>query len=108
MNKAYLERHTRKALPTEESFFKAYCNGPVCIVYPSWYNRYKPPKPSYPRDLDLNLTSSDCGWDQTQDAAVVYFALSPDKITDWFLEDQMGQIRFESTLSVRWQDPNVS
>ena len=87
---------------------QAYCTLSACLVAPSYYNKYMPPKPYLARAYDLNMTNPECLWDYNTDTVVVDVQLPIMQVTEISLSDHGGSISFEGGFSIAWADPELT
>ena len=85
---------------------QAYCTLSACLVAPSYYNKYMPPKPYLARAYDLNMSNPDCLWDYNTDTVVVDVQLPIMQVQRIALSDHGGSIAFEGGFSTPGLTPS--
>lgn len=90
--------------------YGAFCNAAVCAVFPNFYNKFRPPKTlrtgRATEGSENAFTYTDCVAEDTNEVLTVNVDLDA-KVENVTFHDQYGEISFDMTVGLAWQDPLI-
>ena len=96
-----LEMH--EDLSMKQQFYTAFCASGVCVIFPNFYNKFKPPKPRSTSTLE----NPDCVIEEKESQATkVHVSMDP-MIDHIDFEDQAGELSIRLNLGFQWSDPRL-